>query len=253
MRLYARSIACAPVNRRAFLAKSASIIAVGSAGAALLGGTRKAVAQQASAGGSGYALPKLPYAFDALEPSIDARTMEIHYTKHHQGYVDKLNAALEGHPDLKKMAPEQLIAKLDAVPEDIRTAVRNNGGGHVNHTFFWKIMSPAKGQQPGGQLAEAIKQKFGSVAAFKEAFANAAGARFGSGWAWLVKSPDGLEVVSTANQDSPLSLGKSPIIGVDVWEHAYYLKYQNKRADYVSAWWDVVNWEQAEANFTAGA
>ncbi|RIK76287.1 MAG: superoxide dismutase [Planctomycetota bacterium] len=217
----------------------------------MLSGAGKALAQEASASGSGYALPKLPYAYDALEPHIDARTMEIHHLKHHQAYLDKLTAALEAHPDLKKMAPEELIARLDAIPEDIRTTVQNNGGGHVNHTFFWKIMSPAKGQQPTGKLAEAIKAKFGNVAAFKEAFANAAATRFGSGWAWLVNSGDGLEVISTANQDSPLSLGKKPVIGLDVWEHAYYLKYQNKRADYVSAWWNVVNWDQAEENYSA--
>ena len=242
------------VDRRSFLGQSAATLAASGAAASLLAPAGAFAQATGSAGaGKGYAPPKLPYAFDALEPHIDAKTMEIHYTKHHQAYIDKLNAALANHPDLAKLRAEELIKKLDAIPEDIRAAVQNNGGGHVNHTFFWKIMGPGKGGQPTGQLAEAINGKFGSLAAFKEALANAASSRFGSGWAWLVKSDDGLEIMSTANQDSPLTLGKTPIIGVDVWEHAYYLKYQNKRPDYVAAWWNVVDWEQAAKNFAANS
>jgi len=241
-------------NRRDFLARSATALTASGAAASLLAPRQSNAGQNITLTvdtSSLYKLPKLPYAYDALEPHIDAKTMEIHHTKHHQGYIDKLKAALEGHPDLMKMPPEALLMKLDAIPEEIRTAVQNQGGGHVNHSFFWKIMGPRKGGQPKGELAEAINAKFGSFAAFKEAFSNAAASRFGSGWAWLVKSPSGLEVISTANQDSPLSLGKQPIIGVDVWEHAYYLKYQNKRPDYVVAWWNVVNWDQAAENFAA--
>jgi superoxide dismutase, Fe-Mn family len=238
------------VDRRTFLGKSAVTLAGAGAAANLLASST-ASAQTASSTGGPHRLPKLPYAYNALEPHIDARTMEIHHTKHHQGYVDKLNAALADHPDLAKLPAEELIARLDAVPEAIRTAVQNNGGGHVNHTFFWQIMKPEGGGEPTGELANAINQKFGSTSAMKEALANAAGSRFGSGWAWLVKGADGLEVMSTANQDSPLTQGKTPIIGVDVWEHAYYLKYQNKRPDYVAAWWNVVNWDQAAKNFAA--
>jgi Fe-Mn family superoxide dismutase len=240
----------AAVDRRTFLSGTAAALAASGAAAGLLSpGEAHA---QAAASGKGYTLPKLPYAYDALEPYIDAQTMTIHHDKHHQAYLDKLNAALEGHADLAKMPAEDLIRKLDAIPAEIRTAVQNQGGGYVNHNFFWKIMGPGKGGQPTGQLAEAINGKFGGFPAFKEAFANAAGSRFGSGWAWLVKGDNGLEIISTANQDSPLSLGKTPVIGVDVWEHAYYLKYQHKRADYVTAWWNVVNWDQAAENF-AGA
>jgi Fe-Mn family superoxide dismutase len=238
------------LDRRLFLRYGATTLAATGAAASLLRPTRRAFAQPPAAA-QGYTLPKLPYAYDALEPYIDAKTMKIHHDKHHQGYVDKLNAALEGHPDLAAMPAEDLIKKLDAIPEEIRTAVQNNGGGHVNHTFFWNIMRPGVEGPPTGKLGEAIKAKFGSLASFKEAFANAASTRFGSGWAWLVKGPDGLEIISTANQDSPLSLGKTPIIGLDVWEHAYYLKYQNKRPDYIAAWWNVVNWDQAEKNFAA--
>ncbi len=194
-------------------------------------------------------LPQLPYAHNALEPFIDEQTMQIHHGKHHQTYVNNLNAALEKHPQLQGKPVEQLIADLDAVPEDIRTAVRNNGGGHANHTFFWKIMAPNAGGAPSGAIAEAIDAKFGNVEAFKEAFAKAATGRFGSGWAWLIKSGDGVEVTSTANQDSPLMEGKTPLLGLDVWEHAYYLKYQNKRPDYIAAWWNVVNWDAVNAAF----
>jgi superoxide dismutase, Fe-Mn family len=241
------------VDRRTFLGASAATLAASGAAAGLLAPTQAAAQTAAPAGAAkGYTLPKLGYAFDALEPHIDTKTMEIHYTKHHQAYLDKLNAALANHPDLAKLPAEDLIKKLDAIPEDIRTAVQNNGGGHVNHSFFWTIMGPGKGGEPKGELAEAINAKFGSFAAFKEALANAGASRFGSGWAWLVKGKDGaLEIVSTANQDSPLTLDKTPIVGVDVWEHAYYLKHQNKRPDYIAAWWNVVDWDQAAKNFAA--
>jgi len=203
-----------------------------------------------------YELPKLPYAYDALEPHIDARTMEIHYTKHHQAYITNVNNAIKGKPDLEKKSVEDLIRDLNSVPEDIRTAVRNNGGGHANHSFFWKIMGPDAGGEPKGKLADDIKSTFGGFDQFKEKFADAGVKRFGSGWAWLVKNKGGkLEIVSTANQDSPL-MGKSiagaegtPILGVDVWEHAYYLNYQNRRPDYIKAWWNVVNWDAVAKNY----
>ena len=196
-------------------------------------------------------LPDLPYAHDALEPHIDARTMEIHHGKHHAGYVSKLNAAIEGNADLEAMPVEELIANLDAVGEEIRTAVRNNGGGHANHSLFWATMAP-DGGEPSRVLAEAIDGAFGSFDAFQEAFSTVAATRFGSGWAWLVVAGDGsLKVYSTANQDSPYMQGDTPILGLDVWEHAYYLNYQNRRPDYVAAFWNVVNWEQVAANYAA--
>ncbi len=188
-------------------------------------------------------LPKLPYPYDALEPHIDAKTMEIHHTKHHQAYINKLNEAIEGHADLKKKSVEDLVSGISSVPEKIRGAVRNHGGGHANHSLFWTIMGPGKGGKPSGKLAQAIDGAFGSFDKFKEAFANAAATRFGSGWAWLVKSGKKLEVISTANQDSPLMEGQTPILGLDVWEHAYYLKYQNRRPDYIAAFWNVVDWD----------
>ena len=191
-----------------------------------------------------YELPPLPYAHNALEPFIDEQTMQIHHGKHHQAYVNNLNAALEKYPEHQGKPIEQLIADLNAIPEDIRTAVRNNGGGHANHTFFWTIMAPNAGGAPTGRIAEAIGAKFGSFDGFKEAFAKAATTRFGSGWAWLIKSGNGVDVTSTANQDSPLMEGAFPVIGLDVWEHAYYLKYQNRRPDYITAWWNVVNWAE---------
>ena len=197
-----------------------------------------------------YELPPLPYAHNALEPSIDEQTMQIHHGKHHQTYVNNLNAALEKHPQLQGKPIELLIADLNAIPEDIRTAVRNNGGGHANHAFFWTVMAPNAGGPPTGAIAEAIDAKFGSFDAFKEAFAKAATGRFGSGWAWLVKSGNGVDVTSTANQDSPLMEGKTPLLGLDVWEHAYYLKYQNKRPDYIAAFWNVVNWDAVNKAFT---
>ena len=196
-----------------------------------------------------YTLPELPYGFDALEPNIDARTMEIHYTKHHNGYVTKLNAALEGTGI--DMPIESLVADLSAVPEDKRMAVRNNGGGHANHSLFWTIMCPKGGGEPTGALAAAIDENFGSFAAFKEAFSNAAATRFGSGWAWLSVDNGKLIVESTANQDNPLMEGRTPILGLDVWEHAYYLNYQNRRPDYISAFFNVVNWDAVAERLTA--
>jgi Fe-Mn family superoxide dismutase len=197
-----------------------------------------------------FTLPPLPYAPDALEPHIDKMTMEIHHGKHHNAYVTNLNKALESAPDLQHKTIEELLADHCAiVPENIRTAVRNNGGGHINHSMFWKIMAPNAGGQPIGNVAQAITGAFGSFGAFKEKVNQAGAARFGSGWAWLVKSGDKLEIISTANQDSPLMEGKFPVMGVDVWEHAYYLKYQNRRPDYLAAWWNVVNWPEVEARF----
>ena len=200
-----------------------------------------------------FTLPALPYVPDALEPHIDKMTMEIHHGKHHNAYVTNLNKALESAPNLGSKSIEELLANNCAiVPEGIRTAVRNNGGGHINHSMFWQIMGPGKGGSPVGNLSSAINAAFGSFDAFKEKF-NAAGAtRFGSGWAWLLKSGSGVEVTSTANQDSPVMEGKFPVIGVDVWEHAYYLKYQNRRPDYLNAWWNVVNWQEAEKRLNAG-
>jgi len=200
-----------------------------------------------------FTLPALPYAADALEPSIDKMTMEIHHGKHHNAYVTNLNKALESAPNLSGKSVEELLANNCAiVPEAIRTAVRNNGGGHVNHTMFWQLMGPGAGGSPVGNLSQAINGAFGSFDAFKEKFAAAAVARFGSGWAWLIKTASGVEIISTANQDSPLMEGKVPVIGLDVWEHAYYLKYQNRRPDYIAAWWSVANWKEAEKRFNAG-
>ena len=196
-----------------------------------------------------HTLPELTYAYDALEPFIDARTMEIHHTKHHQTYIDKLNAALEGHADLQGQPAETLLRHLDEVPEGIRTAVRNHGGGHANHSFFWPTLKT--GGSPGGDVLDAINQKWGEFDAFKSEFSNAAVLLFGSGWAWLVWNGSGLEIVTTPNQDSPVSQGKTPVLGVDVWEHAYYLNYQNRRPDYVAAFFEVINWDQVNANLNA--
>ena len=198
-----------------------------------------------------YTLPELPYAYDALEPHIDARTMEIHHTKHHQAYISKVNAALEGHDDLAAKSIEDLVRDLDAVPESIRTAVRNNGGGHANHSLFWTIMSPNGGGAPTGDLAQAIDGKFGSFENFESEFSNAAATRFGSGWAWLSVDGGQLLVESTPNQDTPLSEGRTPILGLDVWEHAYYLHYQNRRPDYISAFWNVVDWDAVASRYDA--
>lgn len=201
-----------------------------------------------------YSLPSLPYSTDALEPHIDARTMEIHHGKHHQTYVNNLNAALDGHPELLEKSVDELISNLTALPEDKVNAVRNNGGGHSNHTFFWEVMSPTGGGSPNGSLLDAITSTFGSFDNFKEAFTKTALTRFGSGWVWLIKKNESLEVVSTPNQDSPLMNGivesnGTPVIGLDVWEHAYYLNYQNRRPDYVGAFWNVVDWQKAAARF----
>lgn len=196
-----------------------------------------------------HALPTLPYPFDALEPHIDARTMEIHFTKHHQGYIDKLNAALDKHPDLHEKTVEELVADVEMIPEDIRTAVRNNGGGHLNHSMFWMFLAPSAGGAPSGKLAEVLAKTFGSFEAFQKEFEAAAANRFGSGWAWLTVENRQLKVESTANQDNPVTEGKTPIFGLDVWEHAYYLKYQNKRPDYAKAFWNVVNWKEVEKRY----
>ncbi|HZR27335.1 MAG TPA: superoxide dismutase [Terriglobales bacterium] len=195
-------------------------------------------------------VPPLPYDFGALEPHIDAQTMQTHHDKHHGAYVTNLNAALEKHPELASKSAEELIKNLNAVPEDIRTAVRNNGGGHVNHSMFWQIMAPKAGGEPAGPLADAIKQAFGSFAEFQSKFNDAGLKRFGSGWAWLIRNAAGkLEITSTANQDNPMMEGSYPIMGNDVWEHAYYLKYKNVRGDYLKAWWNVVNWKEVQSRF----
>lgn len=197
-------------------------------------------------------LPELPYDYNALEPNIDAKTMEIHHSKHHQGYVNKLNDALKDNPELQDKPVEELLSDLGSLPDAIRNGVRNNGGGHANHSLFWPCMSPNGGGNPSGELANAIDSAFGSFDALKEQFTNAAATRFGSGWAWLsVDSGGKLVVTSTPNQDNPVSEGLKPILGLDVWEHAYYLNYQNKRPDYINAWWNVVNWEQVAQNFAA--
>ena len=197
-----------------------------------------------------YELPKLSYAYDALEPNIDARTMEIHHSKHHAGYVAKVNAAIEG-TELGSKSVEDLISDLESVPENIRGAVQNNGGGHANHSLFWSILSADGGGEPAGELADAINAAFGSLDEFKTAFANAAATRFGSGWAWLSVDGGNLVVESTPNQDSPLMSGRTPILGLDVWEHAYYLNYQNRRPDYIAAFWNVVNWDEVARRFEA--
>lgn len=197
-------------------------------------------------------LPKLPYAYDALEPYIDAKTMEIHYTKHHQTYIDKLNDAIHKPEGMKfhDMQVEELLKKINSIPESIRTAIRNHGGGHANHSLFWQLMTPnAKNKKFESKVADAIKKQFGSFEEFKKKFSEAAVSRFGSGWAWLVLHNKKLEIISTANQDSPLMDGKIPLLGLDVWEHAYYLKYQNKRADYIAAFWNVINWKKVDELF----
>src|SRR6478672_7832266 len=199
-----------------------------------------------------YTLPPLPYDFGALEPHIDAKTMEIHHTKHHQAYVNNLNAAIEKAPELANKSLDDLMRGINTVPEAVRTAVRNNGGGHWNHSLFWQLMGPGKGGEPTGKLADAIKSAFGDFAKFKEQFGAAGVGRFGSGWAWLVNDGGKLSITSTPNQDNPLMEGKTAILGLDVWEHAYYLKYQNRRPDYIQAWWNVVNWKEVEKRFSQG-
>jgi superoxide dismutase, Fe-Mn family len=192
-----------------------------------------------------FTLPDLPYDYNALEPHIDEQTMRIHHTKHHQTYINNANDALQGHDDLQRLSLEELLRKIDDVPSDIRTKIRNNAGGHANHSLFWQIMGPNGGGQPSGELGEAIRSAFGDFDSFKTKFADAGKGRFGSGWSWLVVGDGGkLQVIDTANQDSPLMQGYTPILGLDVWEHAYYLKYQNRRPDYIEAWWNVVNWQE---------
>lgn len=243
------------LNRRNFLfllGGATGTVAVGTfatACAAATTNTKESSNKQAEAKDA-FTLPPLPYDYNALEPHIDAATMRFHHDKHHAAYVKNLNEAINKYPQLKGKSAEELITNLNNVPEDIRTTVRNNGGGHVNHTMFWQIMAPNAGGAPTGKIAEAINKTFGSFDAFKQQFNEAGNKRFGSGWAWLVRGKDGkLQVMSTANQDSPLMEGIYPIMGNDVWEHAYYLKYQNKRADYLTAWWNVVNWNEVNKRF----
>jgi Fe-Mn family superoxide dismutase len=198
-----------------------------------------------------FTLPKLAYAYDALEPHIDAKTMEIHHSKHHQAYITNANNALTNQPSLQKMSAEEMLRNLSALPEAVRTTLRNNVGGHVNHAFFWRVIGPNGGGTPGGQVADAITKGFGSFDTFKTQFADAATKRFGSGWAWLTAKDGKLAITSTANQDSPLSEGAVPLLGLDVWEHAYYLKYQNRRPEYIAAFWNVVKWDQVAANYAS--
>ena len=198
-----------------------------------------------------YTLPDLPYAYDALEPYIDEETMHLHHDKHHNTYVTNLNSAIEKYPELGEKTIEELLSDMDAIPTDIKTAVRNNGGGHANHSFFWEIMAPNAGGEPTGEIKEAINEAFGDFSSFKEEFKKAAAGRFGSGWAWLVMENGKLAITSTANQDSPLMEGKTPILGLDVWEHAYYLKYNNDRPDYIAAFWNVINWDEVNKRFEA--
>jgi Fe-Mn family superoxide dismutase len=195
-------------------------------------------------------LPPLPYNYDALEPYIDAQTMQLHHDMHHQTYVNNVNAAVEKYSELQSKSPEELIRELNSIPEDIRTAVRNNGGGHVNHTMFWQIMAPNAGGEPTGAIGDAIRENFGDFESFKQRFNDAGAKQFGSGWVWLVRTSEGkIEVTSTPNQDSPITQGNFPIMGNDVWEHAYYLKYQNKRAEYLKQWWNVINWDEINKRF----
>jgi Fe-Mn family superoxide dismutase len=230
------------LNRREML------IATGAASAVVVAGGTTGLATAAEA-----TLPALPYAYDALEPFVDAQTMEIHHSRHHKAYIDRLNATLKDHPDLQKKETIDLLRDLAAIPESIRAVVRNHGGGHVNHSMFWSMMAPNGGKQSRGKIGGAIDQAFGSFEAFQKQFATAAAGQFGSGWAWLVVADGKLEVMSTANQDNPVSVGKTPLLGIDVWEHAYYLKYQNKRPDYVTAWWNVVNWDYVNSLYAAAA
>lgn len=199
-----------------------------------------------------FTLPPLPYDYNALEPYIDAETMRFHHDKHHATYTKNLNVAVNKYPELKSKTPEELLQQLDSLPEDVRTTIKNNGGGYVNHKMFWEIMAPGKGGEPTGAIAEAIKEKFGSFAAFKEEFNKAGGSRFGSGWVWLVSDGGQLKITTSANQDSPISEGMYPVMGNDVWEHAYYLKYKNNRAEYLNNWWNVVNWEEINKRYEAG-
>ena len=236
-------------DRRHFLATTSSMVAAASL---TMLEPREAIAQKP--GASGFELPELPYPYDALAPVIDAETMNIHHTKHHQAYINNLNNALKGQSGLAGKSIEELLRNLDTLPSAIRTAVQNNGGGHANHSLFWTVMRPVGGPaKPTGKLSEAIAKSFGSLEQMQEKFNAAATTRFGSGWAWLVTGKNGLEVTSTANQDSPLSQGQTPLLGLDVWEHAYYLKYQNRRPEYIAGFWKIVNWEQVSKNFDAAS
>ncbi len=236
----------ARLGRRRFLSQSSAVVAT--AAFASVGASR-AFAQAPTAGE--FTLPALPYGYDALNPIIDTQTMTIHHTKHHQGYVNNLNKAVASEPSLAGKTVEELLRNLDRVPESVRTAVRNHGGGHANHSLFWKVMQPTgAASSPTGKLASAVESAFGSLSNMKEAFSKAAGSQFGSGWAWLVVGEsDKLEIVATPNQDNPMLMGKTPVLGLDVWEHAYYLKYQNRRADYIEAFWKVVHWDQVAKNY----
>jgi superoxide dismutase, Fe-Mn family len=229
------------------------LLAIGLCCVALWFGVHESAIAAHQESAASFTLPPLPYDYNALEPYIDAQTMQLHHDKHHAAYVTNLNAALEKHPELKTKTLEDLVKALNQIPEDIRPVVRNNGGGHANHTLFWDSMSPKGGGKPTGQLAAAIDNTFGSFDKFKQAFETAGTKRFGSGWVWLVKTPQGqLEITTTPNQDSPLTEGALPILGNDLWEHAYYLKYQNRRPEYLKAWWNVVNWPKADQRFETG-
>ena len=237
------------VSRRRFLTQVGSSVALGAVCAGSLSLPQQA---QAQAAGGPFTLPPLPYAYDALEPSIDQETMHIHHDKHHLAYITNLNKAVAGQPELQGKTVEEMLRNLNGVPEAVRIAIRNNGGGDYNHTLFWQVMGPSKGGEPKGDLAQAIQSTFGSFADFKNKFSEAAVKRFGSGWAWLSVEPGGkLKLESLPNQDSPLSAGATPILGLDVWEHAYYLKYKNLRPAYVAAWWNVVNWDTVADRFAA--
>ncbi len=240
-----------------FSRRDAFRISLGTLAASLFGGTFQAdvLAQSpasAPAPSGPYKLPPLPYAYEALEPHIDTWTMQIHHDKHHKAYVDNANRLLADQPELAKLSPEELLKNLDKAPESIRTGLRNNVGGHVNHSLFWLMMSPKGGGQPTGDIAKAITERFGSFEEFQKQFNDAASKRFGSGWAWLVLDDGKLEIISTANQDAPVMDGKKPLLGLDVWEHAYYLKYQNVRPSYITAWWNVVNWDFVNELFKKG-
>ena len=243
-------------SRRSFISRCAAMVPAVWAAPALMAmaadsttATATGAGAASDAAGGPFKLPPLGYPYDALEPHIDAKTMTIHHDKHHGGYVTKLNKALEGHPDLAKKTVEELLKNLDGVPESIRTDVRNNGGGHSNHSMFWQIMKPGGAKAPSGDLADAINAAFDSLDKFKTQFEDAGSKRFGSGWVWLVKDNDKLQIVTTPNQDSPISDGAKIVMGNDVWEHAYYLKYQNKRGDYLKAWWNVLNWDEVAKRF----
>jgi superoxide dismutase, Fe-Mn family len=240
-----------PLSRRAVLktfGAGAAMLGLGSAGVRAASKGKKAMVSTTGMTSQPFTLPKLAYAYDALEPHIDAKTMEIHHSKHHQAYITNANTALKDQASLQRKSAEEILGSLSSVPESVRTTLRNNVGGHVNHAFFWKVIGPNGGGVPKGPLADAITKGFGSFDTFKTQFADAASKRFGSGWAWLIAKEGKLAITSTANQDSPLSDGATPLLGLDVWEHAYYLKYQNRRADYITAFWNVVQWDQVAAN-----